>query len=221
MNVVSFIKDQEKKLRANFFRSNLSFAREPQLSGLPSAVSERLAWILSSNCVAESVPAKPVEIHNNVGTPDEVYAKWSSRIGSEIYVGDWYTVTQRCINQFAEATGDSQWIHVDARRAAEESPFGVTIAHGFLTLSLIPRLTNFASAEQSLFPEARIVMNYGLNSVRFTGPVKCDSQLRARIKLMSMEPSRRHLKVLNEVVIEVNGSCATVCVAETLLLLKF
>ncbi|MBI5894642.1 MAG: MaoC family dehydratase, partial [Desulfobacterales bacterium] len=85
------------------------------------------------------------------------------KIGQEVAVGDWSTVTQEQINLFADATGDHQWIHLDTKRAAAESPYGTTIAHGFLTLSLIPRLM----ADALQLPKAKMSVNYGLNRVRF------------------------------------------------------
>ncbi|HKB11591.1 MAG TPA: MaoC family dehydratase [Vicinamibacterales bacterium] len=99
------------------------------------------------------------------------------RVGQEIAVGDWTTVSQAQIDQFAEATGDRQWIHVDAARAAAESPFKTTIAHGFLTLSLLSSFLREAIA----FTGVRMALNYGLNKVRFVSPVQSGSRVRARI----------------------------------------
>src|SRR5881392_343723 len=101
------------------------------------------------------------------------------RIGEEIAVGDWFEITQGRIQEFADATGDHQWIHVDAARAAAESPFGTTIAHGFLTLSLLPQLL----AQAIEFQGMRVGVNYGLNRVRFTGPVPAGARVRARFRL--------------------------------------
>src|SRR4051812_34275362 len=97
------------------------------------------------------------------------------RGGQEIAVGDWFAVTQDRINQFADATGDHQWIHVDAARAAAESPFKTTIAHGFLTLSLLSTLVR----EAIQFTGLRLAINYGLNRVRFVAPVLSGSRIRA------------------------------------------
>src|SRR5689334_19145244 len=89
------------------------------------------------------------------------------QVGEEIAVGEWFAITQARIDQFADATGDRQWIHVDAARAAKESPFETTIAHGFLTLSLVSTLIR----EAMTFPALRMAINYGLNRVRFVSPV--------------------------------------------------
>src|SRR3954468_9838036 len=104
-------------------------------------------------------------------------------VGAEVAVSDWLALTQERIGEFADATGDHQWIHVDAARAAAESPFGTTIAHGFLTLSLLPHLLAQAIEIQGM----RVGVNYGLNRVRFTGPVPAGARVRARFRLAGCE----------------------------------
>src|SRR2546430_2575439 len=101
------------------------------------------------------------------------------RVGEEIAVGDWLEITQERINQFADATGDHQWIHVDPTRAANESPFRTTIAHGFLTLSLLSTMIRDAIG----FSGIRMAINYGLNKVRFVSPVPAGSRVRARLSI--------------------------------------
>src|SRR5262249_55071658 len=105
------------------------------------------------------------------------------RVGQEIAVGEWTTISQAQIDQFAEATGDRQWIHVDVERAAAESPFKATIAHGFLTLSLLSRFLR----EAIQFTGLRMAINYGLNKVRFVSPVVSGSRVRARIVAGAVE----------------------------------
>ena len=132
------------------------------------------------------------------------------RVGEELAVGDWVTVDQATIDKFAEATGDHQWIHVDPERA-KSGPFGTTIAHGFLTLSLLPRL-----AESALkVDDVRMGVNYGLNRVRFPAPVPSGSRIRARMKLLAYEPIDGGAQLVMEVVMEREGSDKPVCVAET------
>ena len=133
-------------------------------------------------------------------------------IGQEVVVSDWITITQEQVNLFAEATGDHQWIHVDVERATA-GPFGAPIAHGFLTLSLLPRFF-----ESSLhIAETRMGVNYGLNKVRFMAPVLVGSRLRARMKLLSAEPvDNQGMQMAWEVTIECEGSAKPVCVAESL-----
>ncbi|HXA76874.1 MAG TPA: MaoC family dehydratase [Candidatus Acidoferrales bacterium] len=105
-------------------------------------------------------------------------------VGREIAVTDWITVTQERIRQFAEVTEDRQWIHVDRERAQKESPYGTTVAHGFLTLSLVSYFMKEAIQVRS---GVRMGINYGLNRVRFPSPVRADSQIRARVSLHSMK----------------------------------
>ncbi|WP_114970005.1 MaoC family dehydratase [Rhodoferax ferrireducens] len=136
----------------------------------------------------------------------------SNLAGQEIAVSDWVTVTQEQVNQFAQATGDHQWIHVDVEKA-KAGPFGGPIAHGFFTLALIPKFL-----ESSLtIVEARMGVNYGLNKVRFTAPVPVGSRLRARITLLSSEPiDKGGVQMTWAVAIEREGATKPVCVAESL-----
>ena len=131
--------------------------------------------------------------------------------GQEIAVSDWLTITQEQVNQFAQATGDQQWIHVDVEKA-KAGPFGGPIAHGYLTLSLIPKFF-----ESSLhIVERRMGVNYGLNRVRFMAPVPVGSRLRARMKLLKSEPiDKGGAQMTWEVAIEREGSSKPVCVAES------
>ncbi|RJQ77956.1 MAG: MaoC family dehydratase [Desulfobacteraceae bacterium] len=135
-----------------------------------------------------------------------------SKIGQEIAVGDWTAVTQEQINLFAEATGDHQWIHLDQKRAAAESPYGTTIAHGFLTLSLIPRLM----ADTLQLPKAKMSVNYGLNRVRFAAPVPAGKKVRPRVTLLGIEDVPGGVQMNWKVTIEVEGSEKPACIAETI-----
>src|ERR1017187_7105348 len=115
-------------------------------------------------------------------------------VGREIGVTEWFRVTQERIEQFAEATEDRQWIHVDRARTSNESPYGATIAHGFLTLSLIRRFLKEVIQIQS---PARLTVNYGLNRVRFPAAVRADSRVRARIALLALKELDRKSTRLN------------------------
>lgn len=132
-------------------------------------------------------------------------------VGQEVAVSDWVTVTQEQVNQFAQATGDHQWIHVDVARATA-GPFGAPIAHGFLTLSMLPRFF-----EQALtIEQSGMGINYGLNKVRFMAPVQVGSRLRGRLTLLSSEPiDNNGLQMVWDVVIEKEGSPKPACVAQT------
>jgi len=132
------------------------------------------------------------------------------RVGEELAVGDWVTVDQATIDKFAEATGDRQWIHVDAERA-KKGPFGTTIAHGFLTLSLLPRLAESAIT----IDDVRMGVNYGLNRVRFPAPVPSGSRIRARMKLLAYDAIDGGAQLVMEVTMEREGSDKPVCVAES------
>jgi len=132
-------------------------------------------------------------------------------VGQEIALSDWITVDQHRINLFADATGDHQWIHLDAERAAK-GPFGTTIAHGFLTLSLLPEM----SASAMEVRDTRMGVNYGLNKVRFPAPVPSGSRLRGRFKLLAYEPLEGGAQLTVEVTMEREGSNKPVCVAESL-----
>jgi acyl dehydratase len=131
-------------------------------------------------------------------------------IGQEVVLSDWCTITQVQINQFAEATGDQQWIHVDEEKA-KAGPFGTPIAHGFLTLSLLPQF--FTSSMQIV--QSRMGVNYGLNKVRFMAPVPVDSRLRGRMKLLECEAiDNAGMQMTWEVTVEREGAGKPVCVAE-------
>lgn len=135
-----------------------------------------------------------------------------SMVGEELAVSNWFTVDQSRINQFADATGDHQWIHVDPDRSAA-GPFGATIAHGFLTLAMLPLFIQDALR----FEDVRMSVNYGLNRVRFTSPVPVGSELRARFRLVGLEDvAGNGMQVTMEAVIERKGSDKPVCVAETI-----
>ena len=133
-------------------------------------------------------------------------------IGQEVAVSDWLTVTQEQVNLFAQATGDHQWIHVDVERATA-GPFGGPIAHGFLTLSLLPKF--FESAME--IRNTGMGVNYGLNKVRFTSPVPVGSRLRGRMTLLACEPiANDGMQLTWQVTVEREGSAKPVCVAESL-----
>ncbi len=131
-------------------------------------------------------------------------------VGQELGHSDWLVVDQARIDLFAQATGDQQWIHTDPVRAAA-GPFGATVAHGFLTLSLLPVLfeTGFA------IDDVRMGVNYGLNRVRFPTPVRSGSRLRGRFRLLSYEPLTGGAQLTVESTIELEGSAKPACVAES------
>ncbi|HEX4112937.1 MAG TPA: MaoC family dehydratase [Stellaceae bacterium] len=135
-------------------------------------------------------------------------------VGQVLGEGDWFTVTQAVIDKFADATGDFQYIHVDPVRA-KAGPFGTTVAHGFLTLSLVPRLG------QSVYKVGGIAtgINYGSNRVRFIEPVKVDSRIRSRVKLLAVEAHPPGMRIVTESTVEIEGSARPALVAEILALM--
>jgi len=130
--------------------------------------------------------------------------------GQALGESEWHQVTQAQIDKFAEATGDHQWIHVDVEKA-KAGPFGTTIAHGFLTLSLSPML----SGEVMQVEGIRMGINYGLNKVRFPSPVKVGSRVKASVRNLSVEDVQGGIQVVNEVTILVEGQDKPACVAES------
>lgn len=135
-----------------------------------------------------------------------------SRVGQEVGVSPWVEMPQSRIDQFAEATGDYQWIHVDPERAAK-SPFGGTIAHGFLTLSMVPKL----SESTFEFSDRKMGVNYGLNKVRFTSPVPAGARIRGRFTLAKYEKIEGNgVQTTWSVTVEREGGEKPVCVAETI-----
>ncbi|HMO47625.1 MAG TPA: MaoC family dehydratase [Rubrivivax sp.] len=134
-----------------------------------------------------------------------------AQLGQEIGLSGWITVDQKRIDQFAEATGDHQWIHVDPVKAAQ-GPFGRTVAHGFLTLSLLPEL--FAAAFD--IADVRMGVNYGLNKVRFTAPVPSGGRVRGRFVLREYRPIAGGAQLTVEATIELEGSPKPACVAESI-----
>lgn len=139
-------------------------------------------------------------------------ADMAAHIGEDMGASDWVTIDQAMINKFAEATGDHQWIHVDVDRAKREMPGGKTIAHGFLTLSLIAGL---AHQTHEIRKRSRGI-NYGSNKVRFTAPVQVGSRVRLRQKLKNVEAIQGGVRMTFESTMEIEGSEKPALIAETL-----
>jgi len=139
-------------------------------------------------------------------------------VGQELGVSDWQEIDQKRINDFADATGDHQWIHIDADRAKNESPYGTTIAHGFLTLSMIPALTK----DNYRVENAKMAINYGLNKVRFIAAVPSGGRIRARSELVDatkVDDNTVNMTVKNT--IELEGSAKPAAIAETIVRVLF
>lgn len=134
-------------------------------------------------------------------------------IGQEIGISEWTTISQDRINKFADATGDHQWIHIDVERAKNELPGGTTIAHGFLTLSLLPKLAQEIYKVKGI----RHSLNYGSDRIRFTAPVPAESRVRGRYKLKSTEDVKDNgVKIIGEMTIEIEGRDRPACIVESI-----
>ena len=140
-----------------------------------------------------------------------------ARIGEEVHLSDWLEVTQSRIDAFADATGDHQWIHVDIERAARESPWKSTIAHGYLTLALYPVLRGLVDERRPMFPGVQRMINYGLDKVRFPNAVKSGSRVRARCVLLRAEEVPGGLQVAEQYTVEIEGEAKPACVAEAIM----
>ena len=135
--------------------------------------------------------------------------------GQEIGKSEWVEVTQEMVDRFADVTGDDQWIHTDVAKAAEESPYGGTIAHGFLTLSLIPRLCKRIYKLTGISAS----VNYGLNKVRFFRPVRVGSRIRCGLRVLSARlVGGKAVRFVSQITIEIDGADKPACVAETVTL---
>ena len=137
--------------------------------------------------------------------------------GQEVGVSDWFQITQEQINQFADVTLDHQWIHVDVERAQQEMPGGTTIAHGYLTLSMIPAMT----AGFLEFTNLKMGINYGLNKVRFTSMVAVDSRIRARSVVQAVRQRSGAAQLIGETTVDIENETKPACVVETVSFFHF
>ena len=145
-----------------------------------------------------------------------LFVQLQGRVGQEVHLSDWLTIDQHRIDAFADATSDHQWIHVDAARAATESPWGSTIAHGFLTLSLYPMMRGLV-AERPIYPGVRQVINYGLDKLRFPNAVKVDSRIRVRCVLNRVEEVTGGVQTTEQATFEIEGAAKPACIAEAIM----
>lgn len=229
MNVIDFLKEKSDRLSKN--RDELRDLLNPQFREYFAEAmnharnSQWLNWALDQKKITAGSDmtgqtAEQWPLANN-SAANAMLRQLSDQLHETIYVGEWMTVTQAQIDAFATVTDDHQWIHTDPERAAKESPFRSTIAHGFLTLSLIPKLTNVVNAETPPYPGAKMVVNMGLNKVRYPYPVKVGSNIRATKKVIAVTPVRRGLEVHEEITVEIDGCRRPGCVAHTVMMLMY
>ena len=152
---------------------------------------------------------------------ESVLAELAPQIGCEFHVSPWITISQERIDRFADATGDHQWIHVDPERARAESPFGATIAHGYLVLSLYPSLRGHDGRNTPPFPGVTRTINYGVNRVRFPNPVRAGARLRGRFEIVGAAERNGALQVVERFTVELDSGDKPACVAEIVRLLYF
>lgn len=224
MNVVEFIREKTENLQQN----NAQFIAklEPKFRNWSDIINLKIANTLNNPWISRFGPDEDdesAEVTSLLKKPEAaaLFQRLHSQLGEEIFVGEWHTITQENINQFALVTHDTQWIHTDPERASTESPFKSTVAHGFLTLALIPYLTDTVRLESNPYPEARMIMNHGLNQVRFPYPVKAGSRVRARTRVSKIFPMKRSIEIVSEITIEVEHKSRPACVAETVMRLYF
>lgn len=151
----------------------------------------------------------------------QVFEALKSKVGTLIHQSDWIEITQERINAFADATDDHQWIHIDQTRAAVESPFKATIAHGYFTLSLYPKLRGLVNPENPPYPGTKNIINYGINKLRFPGPVISGSKIRSNCTLLSVEEVKGTIELVEEYSVEVENQSRPACVAENIMRLYF
>jgi acyl dehydratase len=223
MDVFEFIKEKKTEVKENTeqYRAIL----EPKFRSLSKQINTKIINNLNNPWISNLIPFDGSSLFNKKYKIDNEKIKNAyniiiEKIGKEIFVGDWEIIDQNRINNFAEVTGDKQWIHINPLKARKESPFKSTIAHGFLTLSMIPSLTESLQSKK-LYSDSKLIVNYGLNQVRFPYPVRSNSKIRGRVKLVSATPLKNSIEVVNEISIEVEGKKRFGCVAETVLRLYY
>lgn len=224
MSVIDLIKEKKERLSQNQaeFRELIAPQWREYWNELWQSARnhEWVNWVLDQD-------RKPVDTpHDSLTECDNPRAEAMrqtllGQLGDVVYEGQWLTIEQDRINAFAGVTEDQQWIHTDPARAEQESPFRATIAHGFLTLSMIPKLTNSVDPANPPYPGAKMVVNLGLNKVRFPYPLKAGSRVRATKKIVAVEVVRRGLEVTEEVTVNIEHTRRPACVAETVVRLVY
>lgn len=224
MSVIDFLKEKSDRLAKS--RLELLDILNPSMRGYVTEAmnsarnSHWFGWALDQKELDEKslLEAWP---HATNPHAQKMLNELNSKMHEVVFEGQWLRVDQQRINQFADVTDDHQWIHTDPERAKVESPFRTTIAHGFLTLSLIPKLIDAVNTDTPLYPATKMVVNMGFNKVRFPYPVKVGANIRATKKIVDVKTTRRGIELTEEITIEVEGLRRPACVAESLMLLVY
>jgi len=212
MKIVQLIREKRLELKA----ANEAFVKriEPQIEEFQEAVKN--AHITSRLRRSEIWPVQDRALPMRPKVVDMLKSLEPVR-GEVIHVGDWVTIDQECITQFSHLTGDEQWIHLDQDKARKCSPFRTTVAQGFLVISLLPKMANFDSYQDTIYQGAKYFINCGLDKVEFLNPVKVNTKIRCRTIIKDIKPERRYLDVTQLMLIERAGDEKLVCRAEVLL----
>lgn len=227
MKIVDLIREKTQKISSESFSAE---AVELQVRELRTSFSARLALVRTSDIWGRlvSTPLEPYRLAQTnallasansevTKLSPEVHAyheNLMSQLGAEVYRGEWFEITQEAIETFAGVTQDNQWIHVDKERARRESPFRSTVAQGFFIVAMIPALRAYESLVATANFPVRMVVNCGVDRVRFLAPVKPGSRIRARTTLKKVELSRRYIEVTEEVTIEIQAGAKCACLAD-------
>lgn len=227
MKVVDILKHKSESLTKHHFEIKELMSpvfREYWSDFVDRANASQLAdWLRDHTKPAVNEEPKPTQEESFELSEEAVtlFTELSAKLGEEIHVGDWLNIDQERINQFGKVTEDTQWIHTDPERAAIDSPFKSTIAHGFLTLSMLSRMTDSVDPQKPLFPTARLVVNVGLNEVRFLYPVKAGNRIRTRSTLKKVTPIKKGLEVERMMKVEIEGVRRPACTVVSVVRLYF
>lgn len=228
MKVIDLLKEKSDRLAKN--RDDFIESLNPQLKGYFADAmnharnSQWLSWVLDHKRMTSGSDTATEEIfwpHAGNAEATALLDRLTNDLNETVFVGDWLSIDQARIDAFAEVSGDHQWIHTDPERAAAESPFRSTIAHGFLTLSLIPLLTDAAGSNSDAYPGVKMIVNKGLNQARYPYPVLVGAKIRAVKKLTRVLTVRRGIELSEEVTIEIHNCRRPACVAELISLLIY
>lgn len=224
MNVIDLIKEKKERLTKNQaeFRELIAPQWRDYWNELWQSARNHswVNWVLDQDRKAVGSDLNTPSVCDDQRA-EAMRQRLVAQLGEVVFTGAWMTLDQDRINAFAEVTEDRQWIHTDPERARRESPFKATIAHGFLTLSLIPKLTQAVDEQDSIYNDARMVVNLGLNKVRFPYPLKAGSRIRATKKIVAVEVVSRGLEITEEITVEIDNTRRPACVAETVMRLVY
>lgn len=228
MNVIDFLKEKSDRLAQR--RTELLDILNPNMKEYVNEAmnsarnSQWFGWALEQrdfNASSAQNTSNNAWPHSNNPNAVKTLKSLTEMLDKQTFEGDWFCVDQSRINEFAKVTDDQQWIHTDPERAEKESPFRSTIAHGFLTLSLIPTLTNAVNTSNEQNSGVKMVVNMGFNHVRFPYPVKAGTNIRATKKTIKVLTKRRGIEVTEEITIHIEGIRRPACIVEAVMLLVY